>query len=348
MSISDNNSSQKPDCVVIDTNIWRSDLLLKTPIGVSLLYTLGRQGGFIGLPEVIERELKEQVVEAGLEAAQKLVECSRIIDTLTDSPFDASSPTQIELEKIVDERIAQLEPVLVRVPFTLEHARAALEMVHAKVPPNGVKNQQFKDSAIWQAILTLSLEYTPYLVTNDRAFLRVHSDPSQGLAVNLKEDCQRIGRNVGVYCDLGSCLKSIVGDVQSFDKQYLASLISDSIMPRVRDEATRNRLEIREPFDIEITSFRTTEPDRLAVDYTAKTRCEFLDQSSEEPDPRTDCRAIIHGSCYYDVRDSSISSHFIEYITFESQYATGGRGRMTRSLGKEDPTIPFRRPVEFS
>jgi hypothetical protein len=30
------------DCVVIDTNIWRSELLLKTSVGVQLVYTLGR------------------------------------------------------------------------------------------------------------------------------------------------------------------------------------------------------------------------------------------------------------------------------------------------------------------
>ena len=48
-------TTRKPDCVVIDTNIWRLELLLKAPVGVSLVYTLGRQKGCIGLPEVVEK-----------------------------------------------------------------------------------------------------------------------------------------------------------------------------------------------------------------------------------------------------------------------------------------------------
>jgi hypothetical protein len=347
MTIKNDNSSQKPDCIVIDTNIWRSDLLLKTPVGVSLVYALGRQGGFIGLPEVVERELSQQVLEAGIKAVGNLREFSWTIDTLTGSSFAASLPTQIELENIVAARIAELDSILVRVPFTLEHAKAALDMVSAKLPPNGPKNQQFKDSAIWQAVLALSGEYTVHLITNDRGFLREPGNPSQGLALNLEEDCGRVGEKVGVYCDLRSCLGAISGYVPSFDKDYLASLIAESIMPRVRDEAVANRLEIRELLDTDIKAFRTGQPDWLAVDYTVKARCEFLDESLEEPDPRTDCRAITHGSCYYDVQEGSISGHFIEYITFDWEYGMGGHGRVSRSLGKEDPSIPFRRTVEF-
>jgi predicted nucleic acid-binding protein len=65
-------NKHQPDCVVIDTNIWRSDLLLKNPIGTTLVYTLGRQGGVICLPEVIETELKTQVVQHGLEAVAEM------------------------------------------------------------------------------------------------------------------------------------------------------------------------------------------------------------------------------------------------------------------------------------
>src|SRR5712691_8402588 len=144
-----------PDCVVIDTNIWRSDLLLKTPVGTALVYTLARQSGFIGLPEVVKKELPKQIVEEGLNAAEKLKNLSQIITTLTDLPFFSSLPTERDLEQIVDARIAELAPILLPVPFTLEHAQAALDMVNAKLPPYA-KSQQFKDSAIWQAVLTLS------------------------------------------------------------------------------------------------------------------------------------------------------------------------------------------------
>src|SRR5213593_3729857 len=48
------DKTKKPICVVIDTCIWRSNLLLKNPVGMSLMYTLGRQHGVIGFPEIVE------------------------------------------------------------------------------------------------------------------------------------------------------------------------------------------------------------------------------------------------------------------------------------------------------
>lgn len=345
MSTEHDTARRKPDCVVIDTNIWRSDLLLKTPVGVSLVYTLARQSGIIGLLEVVEKELKKKIVEEGLEAAEVLKNSSRIIDTLTDSASLPSLPTKIELENIVDARIAELAPILIQVPFTLEHAKAALDMVNAKLPPNGPKNQQFKDSAIWQAILTLSQEYSVHFITNDRAFLLDRNDPSKGLAPNLQEDCRRIEGTVAIYCDLGSCLKAIRGDAPSFDRERIASLIMASVMLPLQAEATQKRFQIRDILEIEITAFRTGQPDRLAVDYTITMRFEV--DPSMITDDRTDCRAITHGSCYYDQGVDALSGEFIEYIIFEWKSPGGGHGRYTRSLGEEDPSIPFRRPMKW-
>lgn len=337
MSTESDTASRNPDCVVIDTCIWRSHLLLKTPVGVSLVYTLRRQSGFIGLPEVVEGELKQQVVEAGLKAAEELAKWSRIINTLTDSSFPPSLPTQTELAKIVDARIAELAPILVRVPFTLEHAKAALDMVNAALPPNGPQNQQFKDSAIWQAVLALSQEYTVHLITNDRAFLLNRNDPSKGLASNLQEDCRRSGVSVGVYCDLGSCLKAIRGDEPSFDRDRLTSWIVASIMLPLRAEATPHGFEIGELVDTEIIAFRTGQPDRLAVDYTITM---LFEAGPSVVDGRTDCRAITRGSCYYDREANALSDNFIQCITFEWRYPLSGYGQIGRSFGNEGPSIP--------
>src|SRR5207249_10623075 len=108
----------------------------------------------------------------------------RILETLTGFPVLVPSPTKRDLEGIVDARIAELRPILKPVPFTFEHARAALAMVYAGVPPNGKKDQQFKDCAIWQAVLTLSPDHAVHFITNDRAVLRDKDNRSQGLAPN--------------------------------------------------------------------------------------------------------------------------------------------------------------------
>ena len=340
------NTNEKPDCVVIDSNIWRSELLLKTPVGVSLVYTLGRQHGFIGLPEVVQGELTRQILEVGNEAAQSLEKSSRIINTLTDSPFPAVIPTDADLEQKVADRLGELGPILVRVPFTLEHARAALEMVNAKVAPNGEKNQQFKDSAIWRAVLALSSEYCVHLVTNDRAFLLDRGNPSKGLAKNLQKECSNLAIRVGIYCELGACLKAIRRDSPTVDHSRLCSLILPSVEIPLRTEATRHRVLVGEVLNNDIAAFRIPKTDRLAVDYTITTQCE--QDSSIARGKRTNIRAIVHGSCYYDPAVGSLSDNFIQYVTIEWDYAGGGHGRTIRSYENEDLPTPFRRSIAWN
>src|SRR5438105_1203932 len=122
MTTGHENANRKPDCVVIDANIWRSQRLLKNNEGESIIYVLSRQGGFIGLPAIVERELTEHAVEAGQKAAKEITKASWILE---DSSCDVPVPSEVELEKKVKTRISELEPILVRVPVKSEHLFAA-------------------------------------------------------------------------------------------------------------------------------------------------------------------------------------------------------------------------------
>ncbi len=191
-----------------------------------------------------------------------------ILRTLTDDPFlGAELPTLDKLNQKVDERIAQLAPVLTREPFTVEHAKAALAMVNAKVPPNGEKNQQFKDSAIWQAVLALSLRYSTVLLTNDKAFFR-DRDAAKGLAKNLIEDCTKAGTVVTGFCGITPYLEALRGDEPKFDRERAKALILDVTRQRLKLEVERYLLVPTELLGDSISAFPTENPDRLAIDYT--------------------------------------------------------------------------------
>ena len=331
-------AQQRPDCVVIDTNIWRSELLLRTPKGVSLVYTLGRQGGYIGLPEVIEREVTNQVLEHACDANRKVEDGSRIISTLTDTPFLPFSASEVALEQAIRTRLGELERILVRVPFTVAHANAALDMVNARVPPNGKGNQQFKDSAIWQAVLDLSLKYTVHLITNDTGFF-LDRKTTKGLATNLQEDCKKANGSVAIYHDFATCLDALTSDKPPFDREGLISLIEPFVMPRLQAEATRLRYELKESPRVEVTAFRTGDSSRIAVDFT------FLMRGELEPSVRRGservCRAAAYGSCYYDPTSDAISDEFLQEIHFLSRSF-----RHLREFKHEDSSIPFPRPLQ--
>jgi hypothetical protein len=59
-------------CVVLDTNVWRSELLLNTPNGAALLFLVKRCNAKIGLPEIVEKEIGKVLVRECLKAAKPL------------------------------------------------------------------------------------------------------------------------------------------------------------------------------------------------------------------------------------------------------------------------------------
>jgi hypothetical protein len=253
-------------CVVVDTCVWRSNPLLKTPLGLTLIYTVNRLKGVIGLPEVVELELKNQIIEAGMDAISKVEDHCGRIDLLTDASLRQLLPSREVLESQVEATLTKLEPIFVREPFTLEHAKAALRMVNEKLPPNGSGNQQFKDSAIWLALLSLARRFSTHFITNDKAFFK-QRDPKLGLAPNLMADCQREGVNVRVHWEIASCLEAIVGDKPEFDQSLVGNLILAEVMPRLEVEAKRLGLVLAKVTGTEMDAFRTELPNRIAIDY---------------------------------------------------------------------------------
>lgn len=192
------SAEQKPICVVIDTNIWCQDsnLLLKTAMGSALLYILKQSNGKIGLPEIIEEEIIRNTVKIGIESVEAISKNFETIKLLMSFIKPYELPEKDQIEAVVIERLAELEELIIRIPFTLEHAKSALRRVNEKTQPNDGKNQQFKDSAIWEAILTLLDSYTVHFITKDNGFFKGRDNKTKELADNLQADCYNRGGNV--------------------------------------------------------------------------------------------------------------------------------------------------------
>jgi hypothetical protein len=332
--------SPKPICAVVDTSVWRAEPLLKTPLGVTLVYTLSRRGGVVGLPEVVELELKGQIVEAGREAAGKASGPLHMLHTLTDDPSLATGlPSADKLRQKVEERIAQLDPVLAREPFTVEHAKAALAMVNAKEPPSD-RNQQFKDCAIWQAVLALSLRYSTVLLTNDKAFFR-NRDPEKGLAENLVKDCTKAGTNVKGFYGIGPYLKALESDEPEFDRNSVKELIIPVAMQRIKREAERCKTVPTEPCDFSISAFPTANPDRLAIDYSFNFKLDCVSSEYEAALGIPD-RGIVHGSAYFLPKDNNLTDHYVQGIVLK-----GRSSRHIRSFKDYDAAFAFRRQLSW-
>jgi hypothetical protein len=327
-------------CVVPDSCVWRSEPLLRTPLGITLVYTLSRLNSVLGLPEVVEQELTNGIVTAGLDAVDKSRGPLQTIRTITgDRFFTMGVPDEEAFRMYVAERLTELDRILVREPFTLEHAKAALAMVNAKLPPNGDKNQQFKDSAIWQAVLSLSKRFSVVLLTYDKGFF-LDRDPGKGLARNLLDDCNQRGVTVKAYGGIGHYLNTLKGESPEFDREQVKESIVAESKSRLASEADRYKIVPTELLACDISGFATENPDRVAVDYTLTFKLEPV--SPEWRINNEDPRGVVHGSCYFLLEENNVTNHYIQRVAIKYIGSL-----MARSYKDYDDSYPFPRPLPW-
>jgi predicted nucleic acid-binding protein len=297
----------KPVCIVLDTNIWvyKTDLL-RTPLGSALTHALLQVEGHLGLPSIIEEEIIKHVVRRGGELAAEILEKASKVAHLLGQVDERlmAVPTDDEFEKSAKEKLRELDDLLLRVPFTFEHAKSALRRVMDETPPNGRNNQQYKDSAIWEAVLELSHTHTVHFVTEDKGFFTDRT-PSKGLASNLKEDRDAMGGKIIVHYGVRSCLDALEEDVPPLDYQGMAFVIDHAIVEDLRDIAADKEFGLGKVVDWNISAFRTEKLGILALSFELVYKA--FDVSPLRDEEETEATLIVKGECSFDLRDQAAS-----------------------------------------
>jgi hypothetical protein len=356
------SADPKPFFVVIDTNIWIQDssLLLNTVMGSALLYILKQSNGKIGLPEIIEEELTRNTVNNGIEAVEAINKNFKTIEIIMGSRPSYEGPNKAKFETGVKQRLRELSDLIVRIPFTFEHAKSALRRINEKSQPNGEKNQQFKDSAIWEAILTLLGSYTDtvHFITKDKQFFKNTQIEQGELAPNLLNDSQQLGGVVHIYKDMASCVKFLQKNVPSLDDSNLISeidkLINSSLVrKRFLAEVGAEIIDIATEMS-SVSAFLTEIKGQLALSFDICYHCTDVQNTDNNERKEIGLRTI--GDCLYEfdtktISDLTMDSERIYWI--EPSGKASGRGAVYASAslgsngGSEYVKYTFREPVDF-
>lgn len=139
-------------CVVLDTNSWISNMLLRTPLGRSLVFAIIQLEAVIGLPDVVKRELPARWRDLAHTNLTKARDSQQTISGMTGGKFESTLPEEDGLFALCEQRLQELNKLLAPVPMTIEHAQHALDRVIAHLPPNGEKDEQFRDTLLWEAV----------------------------------------------------------------------------------------------------------------------------------------------------------------------------------------------------
>lgn len=317
---------KKPICVLLDANVWRKNLLLRTAMGSALLYTVNSAGHKLGLPEVTEEEIIKHTLTAAKEAKEKIQRSFRDIQAILGRHSSYTLPNDQDIRNAVDIRFKELGELIVKLPFSLKHAKAALNRVNENIPPSLTK-QQFKDAAIWEAVLELAKEYDVHMVSSDGDFFM---DKNRDLLHPvLQREAEETSGTIKIFGGLERCLKELQKERPDVDLQDIARKIYMNVGDEIARAVAINNLRAIEITSYDIKPFITEDHDRLAIDYAITLDAVNIDINQvNEGEP-----ASVHfeGNCVYNIKIHSIEHNQCHSIE-RNWVSTDGEPKTARDV----------------
>ncbi|TLP66462.1 PIN domain-containing protein [Microbispora triticiradicis] len=264
-------------CIVIDTNEWIRLKWLGSPIGLTFISALRQNSAAVlAIPEVLELELDKHRAEAAASLLDKLIASTTEIGTVAGNSTAAGivTLTAEDIEVAIRRRQTSLKGQIIYPPMEMGEVKRALVRVNAETPPNGPKNQQMKDSLLWEACITLADRYKVLFVTGDNGFYK-DRQPKKGLAANLAaETSVTVGRLL-VFETLEEAMRSFApASSVPVDSSEVAGIDFEGLVAKQAQEALE-RSEIitilgRVKFRGVVPSyFKTETPHAFAVSFSA-------------------------------------------------------------------------------
>jgi hypothetical protein len=291
--------------IVVDTGVCvYGTRLFSSALGASLLYAVQTGGYTLALPEVLRMEIIKHTIKAGSDASNKIHEQYRLVEMLMGVRDDYHVPTADDFRNRVEHRLSELGVPLKKVPFTFEHAQSALRRVMEETPPNGHKNQQFKDSAIWEALLQLAEEADVVFVTEDTDFFE-QKKPGKGLASNLKTEVDEANHRIEVYFGLPAFLDTVVEELPSLDDAEIANSLHKELYDQLNREAMDKGFALASLIDAGISPYLTQTPGLLAIDFELRYEASGVVPRGET----TSVPAVRHveGNCSWNLGNHTVS-----------------------------------------
>lgn len=256
----------KEICILLDTNIWvYASKMLRSDLGCALLFEIKKNNIKIMLPEVVELEVRKHIIKHGMESVKNIINGLSTVEKLSGNRYELSLPNECVFSDTIEKRFDELKDLIKREKYTIEDAKNALVRVMDELPPNGLKNQQYKDSCIWETIKRTSNECEIHFVTEDNAFFE---NKSGNIPQKIfTDEMEKMDAKVFFYRSVIDFLKIITKDTPTINYEEILKLINK----RIDKDKILDSLMFCYTLDVmetgNITAFYTENPDKLILQF---------------------------------------------------------------------------------
>ena len=140
--------------IVLDSNIWLSELGLRSPLGAVTRLFIRQNCARIGLPEVIRLEVERNYRNRLREFISRIRDNHRQLLTAFGSLKEVVLPDEAAVEDKISSVFGNLDVDVLEVPLSLLSARSSFLRTIDKIPPSD-RTQEFKDGVLWADCVSL-------------------------------------------------------------------------------------------------------------------------------------------------------------------------------------------------
>jgi hypothetical protein len=194
--------------LVIDSNIWLSQQMLRHSLGSAVRFFLNATGAKVAVPQVVRREVELHLSKKLRDLSLGIRESHRELLTLVGSLKQLVIPPDETLDEVAQKAFDSSGIQTIDIPFSLDSARSSLDKCILGLPPSGPKDQQFKDGVVWADCLKLAIDNPVLLVTRDKGFYH-ERNYAGGLAYTLRVEASAAKHEIAIAHELGIVLEQV-------------------------------------------------------------------------------------------------------------------------------------------
>jgi len=284
--------------IVIDTNIWLSELGLRSSLGSAVRYFSRQKGAKIGIPEIVKLEAEVKLRKQLNELIENILKNHRQLLAIFGELKEVVLPNEEQIEERVSSLFTDLGLDIIEIPFSLESARDSFLKTIFKEPPSD-KSQQFKDGVLWADCVSLLSEDDVYLVTSDKAFFK-NRKYEDGLSDNLKKEIEGKPHKLVLL----SCLSSLLNEIQeevTLDADKIFNEFVKNNKSTLNNILDNNGFSLGNRIDSSQKVFATENPDILFFEFEIKYEC--IDERDEN---RSNAILTLRGDGKYNIKTEQI------------------------------------------
>ena len=256
--------------VVLDSNIWISQLGLNSPVGTAVRFFIKNRKAQLALPEVIRLETENNLRDRLNGHISKIRENYSALLTAFGQLKEIVLPDESAVDKKVAEVFSSTGLEIRDVPFSTDSAKDSFVRTVRELPPCD-RSQEFKDGMIWADCLKLLKEDDVILVTADKAFFQ-DRDYSKGLNKVLDEEARRATHSLRLLPSIEKLLDDIKVEV-TLDEQLLVSSYLEQNGETVQQILGKNGFEAQSGPKVERKLFATENPSKMFLSFVIKFEC---------------------------------------------------------------------------